>query len=300
MLATRLFHARIRIRDRRIMGFTKLFSSITESSIWGESDQILRTWVMFLARANWHGIVEGSIPGLAYLCHMEVMDFERCLEVLIAPDKYSRNQENDGRRIESIPGGWKILNYEIYREKNQEQVGSRADYYRKYRADKKQSNNLQQSPQQKKLHATQIKIKDIDLDTDIKKQKPCVHAQEPEQNAHTHESKPKEPLEKETEEQQTKFRKAFQVKTNRLKENYPRFKPELFFQNHLDGNKNAILLCLDRLLESKAIISNPEIYCEKIISIESGNYNEREFQKEASKDKVDFNEIVEKLKKIQG
>jgi len=129
------------------MGFTKLFSSITESSIWCESDKTLRVWVAFLARATWHGIVEGSVPGLAHLCRMDIEDFEVCIKILEAPDQYSRNPENDGRRIESIPGGWQILNYEIYREKNQQQVGSRADYYRKYREIRK--NQPHQMPQDK-------------------------------------------------------------------------------------------------------------------------------------------------------
>ena len=54
-----------------------------------------------------------------------------------SPDKYSRNPENDGRRIEPHPGGWKILNYLNYRDKNQDKDGSRADYYRRYRHNKK-------------------------------------------------------------------------------------------------------------------------------------------------------------------
>jgi hypothetical protein len=91
-----------------------------------------------------------------------------------------------------------------------------------------------------------------------------------------YERKPKEPSNPETEDKRKKFTQAFTVKCNRLRSKYPRFNPQLFFQNNLDGNRDAILLCLDRLLESEQPISNPEAYCEKIISIESGKLNERE------------------------
>ncbi len=107
----------------------------------------------FLARATWHGIVEGSVPGLAHLCRMDVEDFKACIEILESPDQYSRNPENNGRRIESIPGGWKILNYEIYREKTQAKPGSRAEYMRKYRKSGEiEENRPPEMPQDKQFN----------------------------------------------------------------------------------------------------------------------------------------------------
>ena len=35
----------------------------------------------------------------------------------MAPDRYSRSQEDEGRRIRAIPGGWGLINYKVYREK---------------------------------------------------------------------------------------------------------------------------------------------------------------------------------------
>lgn len=78
----------------------------------------------------------------------------------------------------------------------------------------------------------------------------------------------------ETEEQRARFSQAFTAKTNRLRSKYPRFNPQLFFQNHLNGHRDAILLCLDRLIEANPPISNPRSYCEKVIGIESGNFYE--------------------------
>jgi hypothetical protein len=118
-------------------GFTKLFSSITESSVWVESDKTLRIWVAFLARADAEGFVEGSIPGMANLCMMSIDDFMAAIKPLLGPDHFSRNPENEGRRLKESPGGWLILNYRYYREKPQDKQGSAAERMRRYRARKK-------------------------------------------------------------------------------------------------------------------------------------------------------------------
>lgn len=118
-------------------GFTKLFASITESSIWTEDDRTLRVWVAMLARSDSRGIVEGSIPGFASLCRMSVEDFMNALGNLSSPDPYSRTPDHEGRRIEPVQGGWRILNYLAYRERGQAKDGSRAPYFREYRATRK-------------------------------------------------------------------------------------------------------------------------------------------------------------------
>ncbi len=119
-------------------GFAKLFSSITESSIWTADDKTLRVWIAMLARADSVGVVEGSVPGFASLCRLSVKDFERALEKLYSPDPYSRTPDNEGRRLEPITGGWKILNYVAYRNRCQSKEGSRAADMRRYRGRKKE------------------------------------------------------------------------------------------------------------------------------------------------------------------
>jgi hypothetical protein len=53
------------------------------------------------------------------------------------PDADSRTKDNEGRRIETIEGGWLILNYQKYRAQAQAQDGGRAPYFRAYRARKR-------------------------------------------------------------------------------------------------------------------------------------------------------------------
>lgn len=114
-------------------GWSKLFGSIVTSSIWCEPDHVLRVWIAFLATCNSSGEVEGSIPGMARLCGLTVERFEDAVSVLSSPDRYSRTPDNEGRRIVDVPGGWKILNYGLFRERGQAKEGSRAAYLREWR-----------------------------------------------------------------------------------------------------------------------------------------------------------------------
>lgn len=86
-----------------------------------------------LARSDADGIVEGSLPGFAHLCHVSLEEMTEAARVLAEPDPHSRTKDNEGRRIEAFDGGWRILNYVKYRQQAQAKEGSRAPYYREYR-----------------------------------------------------------------------------------------------------------------------------------------------------------------------
>jgi hypothetical protein len=62
-------------------------------------------------------MVEASVPGLADMARVSDDECRRALTVLSSPDPDSRTKDNEGRRIEEVPGGWWILNYEYYRDK---------------------------------------------------------------------------------------------------------------------------------------------------------------------------------------
>ncbi len=96
--------------------FTKLFSSITASTIWCETATTKVVWITMLAMADHVGRVHGSIPGLAHIAQVTLTECQVALDCFLAPDRYSRNQANEGRRIEPIEGGWQLLNYKHYRE----------------------------------------------------------------------------------------------------------------------------------------------------------------------------------------
>lgn len=101
--------------------FTKLFSSITESTIWCEDSDTRIVWVTMLAMADRKGRVWASIPGLANRARVSLEATEKALGRFLAPDKYSRTPDHDGRRIEPIDGGWLLLNHEKYRAMRDEE-----------------------------------------------------------------------------------------------------------------------------------------------------------------------------------
>lgn len=107
--------------------YSKLMSSIVTSSVWVEPDSTFRVWIAMLALKDKDGIVQASIPGLANLCNFTDLDgnpvpreraldlAQRAIDKFLAPDPYSRTPDNEGRRIEAVAGGWRVLNHEHYR-----------------------------------------------------------------------------------------------------------------------------------------------------------------------------------------
>lgn len=96
--------------------YTKLFSSITESTVWCEPAGTRLVWITLLAKCDMFGRFAGSVPGLARLANVSLEDTSTALETLLAPDPYSRTPDNEGRRLEVIDGGWRLLNHDKYRD----------------------------------------------------------------------------------------------------------------------------------------------------------------------------------------
>jgi hypothetical protein len=100
-----------------VVGYAKLFGSLIASSLMDEAQPTPWLFVVMLAMADRDGIVEASVPGLAHLARVPIADVQKALAVLAAPDPHSRTPTQDGRRIESVPGGWRLVNYELYRDR---------------------------------------------------------------------------------------------------------------------------------------------------------------------------------------
>lgn len=96
--------------------FVKLHRSTLYSTIWQASHTTRLVWVTMLMLADQHGEVMASVPGLADAAKVSLSDCEQALAELAAPDPYSRTPDYEGRRIEPIPGGWRLINYALYRE----------------------------------------------------------------------------------------------------------------------------------------------------------------------------------------
>ena len=60
--------------------YTKLFSSITESTVWGEPYATRIVWVAMLAMADARGNVYGAVPGLARRANVTLEEVEAALK----------------------------------------------------------------------------------------------------------------------------------------------------------------------------------------------------------------------------
>ena len=98
-------------------GFTKLVSDILTSSIWQCDNATRIVWIALLALKDKDGFVSASLPGLAHAARVTRAECETAIATFEAPDPDSRTPDNDGRRIEKVPGGWLVLNHFLYRER---------------------------------------------------------------------------------------------------------------------------------------------------------------------------------------
>ena len=117
--------------------FVKLFSTITESTVWFEPDPVRILWITLLAMADRSGKVYGSVPGLAHRARISTEDCLTGINKFMEPDEHSRTPDNDGRRLEKIEGGWRILNYGYYRQKRSK--AERAQYQAEWIKSKRNS-----------------------------------------------------------------------------------------------------------------------------------------------------------------
>jgi hypothetical protein len=151
--------------------FAKLFSSITESSLWSESKDSRLLFVTLLAKADETGFVEASIPGLARVANLTMEETVEALKCLHSPDEYSKNPDNEGRRVLTVPGGFMVLNYNDYRSRRntEERREYMREYMRNYR--KQNVNNGKQSLTDGNRSEPGLAYTDTDTDTDTEKKK---------------------------------------------------------------------------------------------------------------------------------
>lgn len=98
--------------------YNKLFTKILDSSIWLEPGHVRLVWITFLAAMDQDGTVAlSSVGNVAQRARVTEDEADDAISVLEGPDSRNPGQDNDGRRIERIPGtGWIVLNAKKYRD----------------------------------------------------------------------------------------------------------------------------------------------------------------------------------------
>lgn len=123
--------------------YNRLFTKILDSSIWLEPTATRIVWVTLIAAMDEDGYAHFSaVENLANRARVTLEEAEKAIECFLAPDENSANPENEGRRIERVPGGFFILNAPehrqmLNREIQREQIRLRVQRHR----DKQSCNN---------------------------------------------------------------------------------------------------------------------------------------------------------------
>lgn len=125
-------------------GYVKLFNSILQSTVWDLDPSSKVVWITLLALSDKHGEISASVPGLAKSAGVQRADCESALVLFLSPDRDSRTRAYEGRRIEEIDGGWRLLNHEFYQRKlSAEDIKERnAEKQRRWRERNRERNRV--------------------------------------------------------------------------------------------------------------------------------------------------------------
>jgi hypothetical protein len=81
---------------------------------------------------GWYGLVKAAGAGIVRRALVEPDEGLRALERLSAPEPDSRNPAHDGRRLVRIAGGYVVLNFMVFRERDYT-AAERAHRYRRHK-----------------------------------------------------------------------------------------------------------------------------------------------------------------------
>jgi uncharacterized phage protein (TIGR02220 family) len=96
--------------------FTLLWQKILRSSLWvKESKETRLVWIALLAMKDQNGEVHSSVIGLADSAKVTQEECRRALDTLTSTDLDDTSGVEEGRRLKQIPGGWQIVNNDLYR-----------------------------------------------------------------------------------------------------------------------------------------------------------------------------------------
>lgn len=115
-------------------GFALLWGKILRSSIWiKESKETRLVWVTLLALKNHEGKIWSSVVGLADSAKVSVEECREALRIFLSPDPDDTSKVEDGRRIREMPGGWEIVNHDLYRFSTE----AKREFWRQQKADQR-------------------------------------------------------------------------------------------------------------------------------------------------------------------
>lgn len=115
------------------LSFVKLDTGVLDSSLWAESAEVRIVFITMLAMCDSEGLCPATAPGIARRANLPLDAVRQVLSRLESPDPDDRSGVDEGRRIKRIPGGFQVVNYLKYRDKDHT-AAARAKRYRERKA----------------------------------------------------------------------------------------------------------------------------------------------------------------------
>ncbi len=145
--------------------YGKIFESIYDGSLYGNFEAIV-TFQALIVLADEDGLIDISPQALAGRTSYPIEVIKTGLKILQQSDPHSRSQEEDGKRIVPLDNGrefgWRIVNYEHYRN-----LASRQDTKIKARERKRRQREKEsQSTDSKGCHAPVTPVSRMSRHTD--------------------------------------------------------------------------------------------------------------------------------------
>jgi hypothetical protein len=169
------------------MSYSKLHSSVVNSSLWTEPDHVRLLFITLLALCDREGFVYGSRAGLERAANItwfhDAADDLDPWDRLMSPDPDSsdalRAPENEGLRIEEVPGGFRLLNFEYYRglRNDDDRREQNRQAQRRFKAkNKPESAGVSQDKPRSAVLSRSKPISEADTEADPKKKQSTEHS----------------------------------------------------------------------------------------------------------------------------
>ena len=115
--------------------YNRLYSSITSSTVWDQPHATRIVWITLLALMDRFGRIETTMSGLAHTARVTLSECKTAIETFLAPEECEVEDEFDGRRIERIDRGFRVLKASKYRELKDEEYkrAKNAEYQQRHR-----------------------------------------------------------------------------------------------------------------------------------------------------------------------
>jgi hypothetical protein len=108
------------------MSYVAVDRDIWTSTVLKEGPVVVATWLLLMADADRYGITRATPTSIASVLRVSDEEVEAAYEILLRPDKNSRNRDKGGARLERLEdGSYHLVSFSKYKERASKQNAAR-------------------------------------------------------------------------------------------------------------------------------------------------------------------------------